>query len=530
MRRLLPRALVVVGCLGSTQTGCGAPDDTTVASSGTGGSQSASPGSTGGASSDWSSGGSFAAGGAVGFGGALLAGGTSAGGQPSVVNTGGITASGGQSSPSGGATQATGGSAVGGAYFGGTSNGGTSSGGDAAGGWVAAGGLVMAGGSPGAGGTGIGGDLGAGGTGVGGDLGSGGTGVGGDLGSGGTGTGGDVGTGGDLGSGGAVVGSGGSDGSCDLPTSFNWTSSGPSIAPVSDATHDLVAIKDPTVVYYNGQWHVYASSVGVGGIYGMVYLSFADFDDVASGTFYHMDQTPGFDTYVAAPQLFYFAPQGLWYLVFQSGPPMYSTNLDPGNPAGWTRPAPFYSSEPAIITENGGWLDFWVICDDTNCYLFFSNDHGRWYRSVTSSMNFPAGFGEPIVVMEDADAGRLFEACNVYKVQGTNQYLALIEAYDSTSDWHRYFRSWTAESLDGPWTPLADSGTAPFAGASNVTFAASAWTSDISHGEMIRAGYDQTLTIDPCNLRLLYQGFDPSVDTSDYNAIPWRLGLLTAVP
>jgi hypothetical protein len=44
---------------------------------------------------------------------------------------------------------------------------------------------------------------------------------------------------------------------------------------------------------------------------------------------------------------------------------------------------------------------------------------------------------------------------------------------------------------------------------------------------MIRAGYDQALTIDPCDLRFLYQGFDPAADTSNYNAIPWRLGLLT---
>jgi hypothetical protein len=129
--------------------------------------------------------------------------------------------------------------------------------------------------------------------------------------------------------------------------------------------------------------------------------------------------------------------------------------------------------------------------------------------------------------MEDAEAGRLYEACNVYRIQGTGQYLALIEAFDSTSNWRRYFRSWTADSLEGPWTALQDSGTAPFAGPSNVGFDGEAWTSDISHGEMIRAGYDQTLAIDACDLRFVFQGCNPAADSSDYNSIPWRLGLLT---
>jgi hypothetical protein len=29
-------------------------------------------------------------------------------------------------------------------------------------------------------------------------------------------------------------------------------------------------------------------------------------------------------------------------------------------------------------------------------------------------------------------------------------------------------------------------------------------------------------------LQRLYQGFDPAADTSDYNKIPWKIGLLTA--
>lgn len=312
-----------------------------------------------------------------------------------------------------------------------------------------------------------------------------------------------------------------------LPASFAWGSTGPIIVPKSDAKHDLVAVKDPTVVRFNDRWHVYASSVAKGGIYGMVYLSFADWKDAPDAPLYYMDQTPGFNTYVAAPQLFYFSPQKKWYLVFQSGPPMFSTAPDPGDPTKWTEPSAFFAKTPKIVEDNGGWLDFWVICDSQSCHLFFSNDHGRWYKSKTSIEKFPYGFSDPVVVMEDAVAGRLFEACNVYNIGGTNTYLALIEAFDGTSNSRRYFRSWTAESLEGPWTILNDDGTSPFAGKRNVTFDGEAWTDNISHGEMIRAGHDETMVIDGAHLQFLYQGFAPSANTSDYNGIPWQLGLLT---
>ncbi|KAH9147453.1 hypothetical protein AeNC1_019428, partial [Aphanomyces euteiches] len=64
-----------------------------------------------------------------------------------------------------------------------------------------------------------------------------------------------------------------------------------------------------------------------------------------------------------------------------------------------------------------------------------------------------------------------------------------VEAAGSTG---RYFRSWTASSLSGAWTPLAASEANPFARSNNVAFPGGAWTTSISHGELIRTQTDQT--------------------------------------
>ena len=53
------------------------------------------------------------------------------------------------------------------------------------------------------------------------------------------------------------------------------------------------------------------------------------------------------------------------------------------------------------------------------------------------------------------------------------------------------------------------------------------WTEDISHGELLRDGYDQTMTVDPANLTLLFQGLTPDrPEGLTYVQLPWQLGLL----
>ncbi|MEU5247670.1 non-reducing end alpha-L-arabinofuranosidase family hydrolase [Streptomyces asoensis] len=310
-----------------------------------------------------------------------------------------------------------------------------------------------------------------------------------------------------------------------LPSSFRWSSSGALIAPKPDATHAIAGIKDPTVVYHNGKWHVFASTAQSSG-YNLVYLSFTDWSQAGSATHHYLDRTAIGSGYRAAPQVFYNAPQRLWYLVYQTGNASYSTNPDISNPNGWSAPRNFYSSMPDIIRQNignGYWVDMWVICDSANCYLFSSDDNGHLYRSQTTVGQFPNGFTNTVIALQDSK-NALFEASNVYKVQDTNQYLLLVEAIGS--DGRRYFRSWTSTSLGGGWTALAASEGNPFARANNVTFPSGAWTRDVSHGEMIRASNDQTLTISSCRMQYLYQGLNPNAG-GDYNSLPWRLALLT---
>ncbi|MDX2524360.1 non-reducing end alpha-L-arabinofuranosidase family hydrolase [Streptomyces europaeiscabiei] len=310
-----------------------------------------------------------------------------------------------------------------------------------------------------------------------------------------------------------------------LPSRFSWSSSGTLISPKSDATHNIAGIKDPTVVQYNGKYHVFASTASASG-YNLVYLNFSDWSQAGSATHHYLDRSAIGRGYRAAPQVFYNAPQRLWYLVYQTGNASYSTNPDISNPNGWSAPRNFYSSMPDIIRQNignGHWVDMWVICDSANCYLFSSDDNGHLYRSQTTVGQFPNGFTNTVIAAQDSKYA-MFEASNVYKVQGSNQYLLLVEAIGS--DGRRYFRSWTTSNLAGSWTQLAASESNPFAKSNNVTFPSGSWTRDISHGEMIRAGYDQTMTIPACRLQYLYQGMNPNAG-GDYNTLPWRLGLLT---
>lgn len=297
--------------------------------------------------------------------------------------------------------------------------------------------------------------------------------------------------------------------SCDLKAPLKWTSTAPVISPKNSG---WVSIKDPSVVKYNNKYYVYSTYVDTG--YKSMYTSFSDWGSAQQAAHISMNGSRVGNT--VAPQVFYFKPHKKWYLITQ-WPGSYATTDDIANP-NWSAKQKLLQGEPSNA------LDFWVICNDTHCYLYFSRDDGVLYVSKTTIANFPNFSGYSIVMEDHRGNGSnyLFEASNVYKLDGQNKYLLMVEAYMSGP---RLFRSWTASSLDGPWTPLADTETNPFAGNNNVEWPTGKWANGISHGELIRSGYDEKMTIDPCNIQFLYQGESGPGPT--YDTIPYKLGLLT---
>ncbi|TYQ12695.1 UNVERIFIED_CONTAM: GH35 family endo-1,4-beta-xylanase [Acetivibrio alkalicellulosi] len=271
--------------------------------------------------------------------------------------------------------------------------------------------------------------------------------------------------------------------------------------------YDYYAAKDPTIVYYGGKYHVFYTGANRSGGWQMLYTSASTIAELkdAPRTFLSSIQ----EAYFCAPQVFYFEPHELWYLVYQNGThgAAYSTTADIYDPSSWSGPRSFG------ISGNMGW-DYYIICDDQNAYMYNSPSDGSHniYVRQTTLENFPRGWSAPRLSISDT-----FEGLNVYRSISDGYYYMLVEDMKDG----RYYELWRSTSAGGPWTQLAEK----WAWHGNLSFNGSRWTENVSHGEVLRVGYNQRLEIYDINrVDFLIQG---SLSRNlPYQELIWDLGMI----
>jgi hypothetical protein len=70
---------------------------------------------------------------------------------------------------------------------------------------------------------------------------------------------------------------------------LKWKASGILVGPVSDDEHQIVSVKDPSVVFHNDMWHIYATTANARGNWSMAYLTFKDWSESAQAKPYYID-------------------------------------------------------------------------------------------------------------------------------------------------------------------------------------------------------------------------------------------------
>jgi hypothetical protein len=282
-----------------------------------------------------------------------------------------------------------------------------------------------------------------------------------------------------------------------------------------------VAVKDPTIVSFEDKWHLFYTARGQN-LYTTGHASAARLEDLDKAPRSQLQQIRGSgEAYGCAPQVFYFRPQKLWYLICQTRDsnyqPVYSTTPTIDRPDSWSKPLPLVAK-----TDEAKWIDFWVICDESTAYLFYTRAHRDLYLMTTGLGDFPAGFANPRRVF-----GPVHEAVHIYRAQGLDQYHMFYETRVPGAEDQRRWGLAVAENLAGPWRKVTDE----FATGERLAYPPQTpetqkWTDEVSHGELIRSGHDERLEYDPAAPTLLIQGLPKGKHEGPYPDLPWRLGII----
>lgn len=267
------------------------------------------------------------------------------------------------------------------------------------------------------------------------------------------------------------------------------------LTPGAVGSFDETAVKDPSIVFASGKWHVFYTARGHHQ-YSLGYVTASRLEDLQKASRFQL-----VPAYAAAPQVFFYREQQLWYLVYQTASsnyqPVYSTTTTIDEPRSWSPPKQLVVKPPGEK-----WIDFWIIFDKQQAVLFYTRNHQDVVAMTTSRRAFPSGFHKPVVVYTG-----VHEAVHVYRDRDRKDYILLFERR-KIEDGSRSYGLARSETLLGPWSTVRG------------------WTVDASHGELLRASNDEELEADLEHARFLIQQSPHTENGRDYAELPWSLVLM----
>ena len=123
-----------------------------------------------------------------------------------------------------------------------------------------------------------------------------------------------------------------------------WRVDPPLLHPGPPGAFDEAAVKDPTIIHDGERWHLFYTARG-GGSWRIGYVCADTLERLSAAPRTLLSMARGEkDTYAAAPQVFLFAPQSKWYLIYQTRDaeyqPVYSTTASIEDANSWSEPTP----------------------------------------------------------------------------------------------------------------------------------------------------------------------------------------------
>jgi hypothetical protein len=96
-----------------------------------------------------------------------------------------------------------------------------------------------------------------------------------------------------------------------------WNVDAPILFRARAEPYDHYAVKDPTIVFSGGRYHMFYTGANASGGWQTLYSSATTLEGFRTAAHIYLSRIG--EAYFAAPQVFYFEPHGLWYLIYQDG-------------------------------------------------------------------------------------------------------------------------------------------------------------------------------------------------------------------